>query len=82
MVIRPERVGIVTGGDPGPNLLPALVQRAVYLGSGTQVTVVLANGQKVTALLQNTGVDNDLAMGRGVLCHLPPAALRVLPAAG
>jgi spermidine/putrescine transport system ATP-binding protein len=85
VVIRPERVGIVSSGDPGPNLLPALVQRVVYLGSGTQVTLVLANGQKVTALVQNTGADNDLndlAMGRGVLCRLPATALRVLPAGG
>jgi spermidine/putrescine transport system ATP-binding protein len=80
VVIRPERVSIADAGAPGPNLLPGMVQRAVYLGSGTQVTVLLANGQKVTALLQNTGTDPDLPMGRPVLCHLPAAALRVLPA--
>jgi spermidine/putrescine transport system ATP-binding protein len=82
VVIRPERVGILDSGDPGPNLLSGLVQRVVYLGSGTQVTVLLANGQKVTALVQNTGADTDVVMGKPVLCHLPPAAVRVLPAAG
>jgi spermidine/putrescine transport system ATP-binding protein len=82
VVIRPERVGILPAGDPGPNLLPGMVQRVVYLGSGTQLTVLLANGQKVTALVQNTGADTDMAMGTPVLCHLPSAALRVLPTAG
>jgi len=81
IVIRPERVGIKESGDPGPNLLPGMVQRAVYLGSGTQVTVLLANGQRVTALVQNTGADDDLVLGRPVLCHLPPSAVRVLTTA-
>ena len=75
VVIRPERVGIDAPDTPGPNRLPAIVGRVVYLGSGTQVTVVLANGQQITALVQNTGVDHDLVMGRPVACHLPPGAL-------
>src|SRR5437762_3516581 len=55
--------------------------RTVYLGAGTQVTVLLATGHRVTALVQNSGDgDPEWTMGRPVACHLPPNALRVLAA--
>jgi spermidine/putrescine transport system ATP-binding protein len=80
VVIRPERVGIEERGDGGgANRVPGMVQRTVYLGSGTQVSVLLATGHTITALVQNTD-ERDLpwAIGHPVDCHLPPAALRVL----
>jgi spermidine/putrescine transport system ATP-binding protein len=80
VVIRPERIGLEEVGGTGPNRVPAMVQRAVYLGSGTQVSVLLANGQAVTALVQHSGSvrDRDWVMGSPVSVHLPPTALRVL----
>jgi hypothetical protein len=56
-----------------------MVQRTVYLGSGTQVSVLLATGHTITALVQNTD-ERDLpwTIGHPVSCHLPASALRVL----
>ena len=80
IVIRPERVGIEPAGGTGPGRVPALVQRTVYLGSGSQVSLVLATGQTVTALVQHAG-DAEVPSwdaGSAVTCHLPAGALRVL----
>jgi spermidine/putrescine transport system ATP-binding protein len=80
VVIRPERVGIEPPGGTGPGRVPALVQRSVYLGSGSQVSLVLATGQTVTALVQHAG-DGEVPTwdaGSAVTCHLPSGALRVL----
>ncbi|MEI8057070.1 MAG: ABC transporter ATP-binding protein [Actinomycetes bacterium] len=80
VVIRPERVGIEAAGATGPNRVQALVQRTVYLGSGTQVSLVLANGSPLSALVQNSQVGDDptWAPGNAVTVHLPAWALRVL----
>src|ERR1700728_777225 len=43
-VIRPERVRVEAHGSPGPNRVPALVERVVYLGAATQVLLRLATG--------------------------------------
>jgi spermidine/putrescine transport system ATP-binding protein len=80
VVIRPERVGIEPAGASGSGRVPALVQRTVYLGSGSQVSLVLATGQTVTALVQHAGDDEvpTWDAGSAVTCHLPAGALRVL----
>ena len=82
VVIRPERIGIKAPTAAGPNYVSALVQRSVYHGSGTQVTLLLHNGQTLTALVQNSqaGDDPTWAAGNAVAVHLPDWALRVLPA--
>jgi spermidine/putrescine transport system ATP-binding protein len=77
-VIRPERVRIEEYGSPGPNRVPAMVERLVYLGSATQVFLRLAAGTDVQALLQNDGVQSGLAQGTPVHAYLAPDALRVL----
>ena len=80
VVIRPERVGIEPAGGSGSGRVPALVHRTVYLGSGSQVSLVLATGQTVTALVQHAG-DGEVPSwdtGSAVTCHLPAGALRVL----
>jgi spermidine/putrescine transport system ATP-binding protein len=77
-VIRPERVRIEEFGSPGPNRVPAMVERLVYLGSATQVFLRLAAGTDVQALLQNDGVQTGLAQGTPVHAYLAPDALRVL----
>ena len=81
VVIRPERIGIEPANVTGPNYVSALVQRSVYHGSGTQVSLLLANGQTLTALVQNSqaGDDPTWAAGNAVSVHLPDWALRVLP---
>ncbi|MGI9006600.1 MAG: ABC transporter ATP-binding protein [Streptosporangiaceae bacterium] len=89
-VIRPERVRIEpfqngqgSGAAPsGPNRVPAMVERLVYLGSSTQVMLRVAAGMPLQALLQNDGEQVDLAQGTPVQVHLAPDALRVLPGEG
>jgi hypothetical protein len=82
-VIRPERVRVEEYGSAGPNRVPAMVERLVYLGSATQVILRLAAGSQVNALLQNDGVlGRDMAQGTPVYAYLPPDGLRVLAGDG
>jgi len=88
-VIRPERVRIEAfdaaagSGPAGPNRVPGMVERLVYLGSATQVMLRLAPGAQVQALLQNDGGHvTALAQGTPVQVHLAPDALRVLAGEG
>jgi spermidine/putrescine transport system ATP-binding protein len=77
-VIRPERVRIEEYGTAGPNRVPAMVERLVYLGSSTQVFLRLAAGTDIQALIQNDGDQGQLAQGTPVHAYLAPDALRVL----
>ena len=88
-VIRPERVRIepfesASGRDEqaGPNRVPAMVERLVYLGAATQVMLRLAAGMQVQALVQNDGDQVHLSHGTPVHVHLAPDALRVLSGEG
>jgi spermidine/putrescine transport system ATP-binding protein len=81
IVIRPERVELEPHGSPaGPNRLPGMVERLVYVGSAVQVIVRAATGETLQALLQNTGGNIPYEQGTPVQVHLPADALRVLPA--
>ena len=80
-MIRPERVRVEPHGSAGPNRVPALVERVVFLGSATQLMLRLATGAPLQALLQNDGERLDLAQGTPVHAYLPADALRVLSGA-
>jgi spermidine/putrescine transport system ATP-binding protein len=77
-VIRPERVKIEEFGSAGPNRVPAMVERLVYLGSATQVFLRLAAGSDVQVLLNNDGGLEKLGQGTPVHAYFAPDALRVL----
>jgi spermidine/putrescine transport system ATP-binding protein len=77
-VIRPERVKIEDFGSPGPNRVPAMVERLVYLGSSTQVFLRLAAGCDVQVLMNNDGSVQKLTQGTPVHAYFAPDALRVL----
>jgi spermidine/putrescine transport system ATP-binding protein len=84
-VIRPERVRVEEFGSSGPNRIPAMVERLVYLGSSTQVILRLAPGAELQALLQNDGDQGQLAQlsqGTPVHAFLAPDAMRVLSGGG
>ena len=81
-VIRPERVRVEEYGSQGPNRVPAMVERLVYLGSATQVILRLAPGAELQVLLQNDGSREELAQGTPVHAFLAPDALRVLVDSG
>ncbi len=78
VVIRPERVIIQEHGSTGPNRVPGMVERVVYVGSTMQVFVHLASGQTLQAWVQNQGGGVPYAQGMPVAVHLPPDALRML----
>jgi spermidine/putrescine transport system ATP-binding protein len=81
IVIRPERVELEPhGAASGPNRLPGMVERIVYVGSAIQVIVRVATGEKLQAHVQNTGKGVPFEQGTPVQIHLPADALRVLPA--
>ena len=80
IVIRPERIELEEHGAPsGPNRIPAMVERVVYVGSVIQVIVRAATGEALQALVQNTGGGIPYEQGSPVQLHLPVDALRVLP---
>jgi len=80
IVIRPERVELEEHGSPsGPNRIPGMVERVVYVGSAIQVIVRGATGESLQALVQNTGGGIPYEQGTPVQLHLPVDALRVLP---
>ena len=80
IVIRPERVELEPhGSSSGPNRIPGMVERVVYVGSASQVIVRAATGEALQALVQNTGASVEHEQGTPVQLHLPADALRVLP---
>jgi len=80
IVIRPERVELEEhGSSSGPNRIPGMVERVVYVGSAIQVIVRGATGESLQALVQNTGGGIPYEQGTPVQLHLPVDALRVLP---
>jgi spermidine/putrescine transport system ATP-binding protein len=81
VVIRPECVELEPyDAGSGPNRLPGMVERLVYVGSAVQVIVRLATGETLQALVQNTGKGISHEQGTPVQVHLRADALRVLPA--
>jgi spermidine/putrescine transport system ATP-binding protein len=80
IVIRPERIELEDHGAPsGPNRVPGMVERVVYVGSAVQVIVRAATGESLQALVQNKGTGLAFEQGTPVQLHLPAEALRVLP---
>jgi spermidine/putrescine transport system ATP-binding protein len=81
VVIRPERIELEPHeADAGPNRLPGMVERVVYVGSAVQVLVRVATGETLQVLVTNTGRDLPYEQGTPVQLHLPIEALRLLPA--
>jgi len=82
LTIRPERVRLELASMdvPGANRLPAMVDRLVYQGATTQIIVRLPTGEALQALIPNEGRTLPYSQGTPVSIHLPPEALRVLPA--
>jgi spermidine/putrescine transport system ATP-binding protein len=78
VVIRPERVRLEASGTGGPNRVPGMVERVVYVGSIMQVMVHLAPGQTLQAWVQNQGEGLPYSQGDAVAVHLPADALRML----
>jgi spermidine/putrescine transport system ATP-binding protein len=81
VAIRPERVRIEPHGSDGPNRVPGMVERLVFLGAATQVMLRLGPGVPLQALIQNDGDSPPLAQGTPVHVYLPADGLRVLSGA-
>jgi spermidine/putrescine transport system ATP-binding protein len=80
-VIRPECVEVQEAGLTGANRLPGMVDRAVFLGSTTQLMIRLPHGAVLQSLVTNSARRDDLAAGHPVTVHLPSQSLRVLASA-
>jgi len=78
LAIRPERVRIEAMGASGENRVPATIERFVYMGSTTQVYVVLPGGDRLQALIANAQDVEEYDVGTAVMAHLPSDALRIL----
>jgi spermidine/putrescine transport system ATP-binding protein len=80
-LIRPERVRIEPysqDGPAGPNRVPAMIERLVFLGASTQVMLRLAPGALLQVAVPNDGTEAALSQGTPVHAFLAPDALRVL----
>ena len=80
-VIRPERVRIepyAQDGQVGPNRVPAMIERLVFLGASTQVMLRLAPGELLQVVVPNDGTEAAPSQGTPVHAFLAPDALRVL----
>jgi spermidine/putrescine transport system ATP-binding protein len=77
-VIRPECVEVQEPDRTGANRLPGMVERSVFLGSTTQLTVRLPHGAVLQSLVTNSGQRGSLQTGQPVTVHLPAQSLRVL----
>ncbi len=82
IVIRPERVRLEDHGTTGPNRIPGMVERPVYLGNAMQLLVRLASGDIVQVLIQNAGEEIPYKQGDPVTVYMPAEALRVLADTG
>ena len=82
VTIRPERVQLEEHAGGGPNRIPGMVERLVYLGNSVQVITRLAIGTTIQVLVQNAGTEIPWKQGTAVQAHLPPEALRVLTDTG
>lgn len=83
LAIRPERIHLHAFQETGgPNLVPGMVERLVFLGSTTHIYLRLATGSALQALVRNDGAALPYSQGTPVSVGLPPDALRVLPDSG
>jgi spermidine/putrescine transport system ATP-binding protein len=82
VAIRPERIHLYPRESDGPNRMPGMVERLVFLGSTTQIFLRLAHGAALQTLIRNDGGGVPYSQGTPVSVHLPPDALRVLPDPG
>jgi spermidine/putrescine transport system ATP-binding protein len=79
LVVRPERVILDEHGATGPNRVPGMIERTVYVGPITQLIVRLAPGDRMQVMVANRGDQRDWPQGTPVSAFLPPDAIRVLP---
>src|SRR5262249_18290627 len=82
LAIRPERVHLQPHETRGVNSVPGMVERLVFLGSTTHISVRLATGSALQALVRNAGDPVPYSQGTPVSVGLPADALRVLPDPG
>jgi hypothetical protein len=78
LVIRPERVQVEDPGSEGPNRVPGMIERTVFLGPTVQVLLRLVGGQGLQAIEPNRGETAARSQGEPVSVYLPADDLRVL----
>ena len=72
----PARAGAARAhSSEGPNRIPGMIERPVYLGNSVQLLIRLANGDRVQALIQNAGEEIPYRQGDAVKVYMPADAL-------
>ena len=79
LVIRPERVRLLSGDGSGVNCVHGTVDRVIYLGATRQVVVRLGSGDTIQAMVPNTSDGVAYTQGAKVVAEFPQDSLRVLP---
>jgi spermidine/putrescine transport system ATP-binding protein len=82
ITIRPERIDLGPQGATGENVVPAMVERVVYVGSTLQVILHLPSGHTLQAWIPNDGAVDPHRSGEALSVMFPRGALRVLPTGG
>ena len=72
--IRPESVKLSRHCAEGPNVFPAVIGKAVYLGSHS-VYQIIAGGLELQALSSD-----DFAVGEAIFARVDPQEIRLVPA--
>jgi spermidine/putrescine ABC transporter ATP-binding subunit len=78
LLIRPERISIVSPPTAGSNAFMARVVRLTYLGSQTEASVEVGDGRRVLVTVDEHRCPVALAEGAEVHIVLPPDAFLVL----
>jgi len=81
VMIRPERIQInpMSGGRGKANAIAGTVKSISYLGTDTQVQLMLEDGESLLARLQNTiDATSSFAVGQKVSITIPDIAIRAL----
>lgn len=77
--IRPESVRLAPPDRSSLNHVPAVIERALFLGATTKVQLRLEAGPLIQVLLYGDHHGVPLDQGTPVSAYLPPDSLRLLP---
>ena len=73
--VRPEHIEVVPEGGNGANLVKGTIERAVFLGNMTRITLDV-DGQKL--LVELRAASQKLARGTPLTVRIPPGAVKAL----
>ncbi len=83
VMIRPEAVEVASEFQPGPNVFPATVGAAAFLGASWDLELALDGGERLMATVQAARAGpEDWSNGRRVSVRVDPASVVGIPGPG